>query len=238
MRNVIEIFNFIATQKKTTKKYNFVDKYGKSNVIIAAICMICLIVNSIFISEAKLNQIESSRLAVYLVNFLVGCQGVLGDIGTMSYTGVFVRGEWWRLIIHMYLHAGVWHMLFNILALLYAGKVVEKKIGSLPYLLLFHVTAIVNAILMCLNFRDSVSVGASAGIFGMIGIVCVLKWKKEAVCTENLKRGEITYIVFFALLSLLLGLESFVTHAVAFVFGVIVGGVMMTLKKREKRGDK
>ena len=70
MRNVIEIFNFIATQTKTTKKYDFVDKYGKSNVIIAAICMICLIVNSIFISEAKLNQIESSRLAVYLVNFL------------------------------------------------------------------------------------------------------------------------------------------------------------------------
>ena len=39
MRNVIEIFNFIATQTKTTKKYDFVDKYGKSNVIIAAICI-------------------------------------------------------------------------------------------------------------------------------------------------------------------------------------------------------
>ena len=234
MRNVIEIFNFIATQTKTTKKYDFVDKYGKSNVIIAAICMICLIVNSIFISEAKLNQIESSRLAVYLVNFLVGCQGVLGDIGSMSYAGVFVRGEWWRLIIHMYLHAGIWHVLFNVLALLYAGKVVEKKIGIWPYLLLYHVIAIVNALLMSLIFRDSVSVGASAGIFGMIGIVCVLKWKKDAVCTENLKRGEITYIVFFALLSLLLGLESFVTHAVAFVFGVIVGVVMVMLQKREK----
>ena len=101
-------------------------------------------------------------------------------------------------------------------------------------MILYHVIAVVNAILMSLIFRDSVSVGASAGIFGIIGIVCVLKWKKDAVCTENLKRGEITYIVFFALLSLLLGLESFVTHAVAFVFGVIVGAVMVMSQKREK----
>ncbi len=233
MRNVIEIFNFIATQTKTTKKYNFADKYGKANLIIAAICMICLIANSIFISEAKLNQIESSKLMVYIVNFLVGCQGVLGDIGTMSYTKVFADGEWWRLILHMYLHAGIWHVLFNVLALLYAGKVVEKKIGSLPYLLLYHVIAIVNAILMCLIFRDSVSVGASAGIFGMIGIVCVLKWKKDVVCSENLGRGEFRYIIFFSLISLVLGLESFVTHAVAFVFGGIVGVVLQKISKRE-----
>jgi rhomboid protease GluP len=160
------------------------------------------------------------------VNFLVGCQGVLGDIGTMSYTKVFVDGEWWRLILHMYLHAGIWHVLFNVLALLYAGKVVEKKIGKLPYLLLYHVLAIVNAILMCLIFRDSVSVGASAGIFGIIGIVCVLKWKKDAVCSENLQKGEFRYIIFFSLISLVLGFESFVTHAVALVFGVIVGVVV------------
>lgn len=211
----------------------FFDKYGMINVIIVAICMICLIANSIFISEAKLNQIEASELKVYIVNFLVGCQGVLGDIGTMSYAKVFVDGEWWRLVLHMYLHAGVWHVLFNVLALLFAGKVVEKKIGGLAYLLLYHVIAIANAILMCLIFPDSVSVGASAGIFGMIGIVCVLKWNKDVVCNENLKRGEGIYIIFFALLSLLLGLESFVTHAVAFVCGVIVGLALQRKTKRE-----
>ena len=231
MRNVNEIFNFIATQTKITKKYNFAEKYGKANTIMAVICMICLIVNSLFISEAKLSQIEAGGLKVYIVNFLVGCQGVLGDIGTMSYAKVFADGEWWRLILHMYLHSGIWHVLFNVLALLYAGKIVEKKIGSVPYLLLYHVIAIVNAIIMCLIFRDSVSVGASAGIFGMIGIVGVLKWKKDAVCSENLGKGEFRYIIFFSILSLVLGLESFVTHAVALVLGVIVGLVLQKSKK-------
>lgn len=120
-------------------------------------------------------------------------------------------------------------MLFNVAALLFAGKVVERKIGSLPYLLLYHVIAVVNAIIVCLIFPESISVGASAGIFGMIGIVCVMKFRKDAVCSENLKKGEIIYIIVFSVLSLFLGLESFITHFAAFVFGVIAG---LLLKKK------
>ena len=56
-------------------------------------------------------------------------------------------------------------MVFNVFALLFAGKAVEKKIGSLPYLLLYRVIAIVNAIIMCVIFPNSTFVGASAGIW-------------------------------------------------------------------------
>ena len=214
-----------------SRKYSFIDKYGIINIVIATICVICLIGNSIIISETALNQLASNKVVAYILNFLVGCEGKLGIIGSMSNVKVFSDGEWWRLFSHMYLHAGVLHMLFNVFALLFTGKVVEKKIGSIPYLLLYHVIALVNAIIMCLIFPDSVSVGASAGIFGMIGIVCVMKWKKDAICNENLKKGEVIYIIIFSVLSLLLGLESFVTHFVAFVFGVVVG---LLLQKKSK----
>jgi len=123
-------------------------------------------------------------------------------------------------------------MAFNIIALLFAGKIVEKIIGSLPYLLLYHVVAIIDAIIMCLIFTDSISVGSSAGIFGLIGIVCVMKWKKDPVCNANLKKGELIYIIVFSVLSLILGLESFVTHFVAFVFGIIAG-VFLQKKSKE-----
>ena len=133
----------------------------------------------------------------------------------------------------MYLHAGVLHMLFNVFALLFAGKVVEKKIGSLPYLLLYHVIAVVNASIMCFIFPNSISVGASAGIFGMIGVLCVMKWKKDPICNESLKKGAYIYIIVFSALSLLLGLESFVTHLVAFIFGLVVG---LLMQKKTKIG--
>ena len=114
--------------------------------------------------------------------------------------------------------------------MLFAGKVVEKRIGNFFYFLLYHVIAVINAIIMSLIFPNSISVGASAGIFGMIGIVCVMKWKKDDICNVNLKKGEIIYIIVFSILSLLLGLESFVTHFVAFVLGIIVGLLIQKTK--------
>ena len=206
-----------------TKKQSLIERYGKVNIIIVQVCVIFLFINSIIVSESALNQISSNKYLAYILNFLAGCEGKLGTIGLMSNAKVFGDGEWWRLFLHMYLHAGVLHMLFNVFALLFAGKVVEKKIGSLSYLLLYHVIAVLNAIIMCLIFPDSTSVGASAGIFSIIGIVCVMKWKKDAVCNENLKKVEYIYIIVFSILSLLLGLESFVAHFVAFVFGIIEG---------------
>lgn len=216
---------------KKTRKQNLMDKYGIANITIATICIIFLVVNSIIVSDVALNQLADNKIVAYILNFLVGCEGKLGYIGSMSGVKVFREGEWWRLFLHMYLHAGVLHMLFNVFALLFAGKIVEKKIGSLPYLLLYHTIAIANAIIVCLIFADSTSVGASAGIFGMIGIVCVMKLKKDAICKENLRKGEFIYIIVFSALSLLPGLESFVTHFVAFIFGVVVG---LLLQKKSK----
>ena len=108
-----------------------------------------------------------------------GTNGKLGTIGSMSNINVFSDGEWWRLVFHMYLHVGVLHMIFNIFALLFAGKVVEKRIGSFLYFLLYHVIAVVNAIIMCLIFPNSISVGASAGIFGLV--VGLLMQKKTKI---------------------------------------------------------
>jgi len=216
---------------KRLRNSRFVDKYGIVNICIVTICVICLIANSLIVSETALNQIASNKFVAYILNFLVGCEGKLGTIGSMSKVKVFGNGEWWRLLFHAYLHVGVLHMLFNVFALLFTGKVIEKKIGSQLYLLLYHVIAIMNAIIMCLIFPNSVSVGASAGIFGVIGIICVMQWKKDDICNENLKKGEIIYIIIFSILSLLLGLESFITHFVAFVFGIIAG---LLIEKKAK----
>lgn len=214
-----------------TRKQNLMDRYGIVNITIATICVVFFIINSIIVSEAALDQLSSNKFLSYIINFIAGCEGYLGTIGSMSKTNVFGEGEWWRLFLHMYLHAGILHMLFNVFALLVAGKVVEKKIGSLPYLILYHAIAVSNAIIMCFIYPDSISVGASAGIFGTIGIACAMNWKRDNACHENLKKGEIIYIIVFSVLSLLLGLESLVTHFIAFVLGIIMG---LLLQKKSK----
>lgn len=212
-----------------TKKHPIIDRYGTANTAIALICICVLIINSIFVNDCILMQVSPNRPTAYILNFLAGCEGELGRIGSMSHTSVWREGQWWRLFTHIYLHAGMIHMAFNFLALLFAGKIVEKKIGSVPYILLFHFIAVFDAVIVSMIFPDSTSVGASAGIFGMIGVVCVFRAKKDDECKRLLTRGETIYLIVFALLSLILGLESFVTHFAAFAFGILAG---LILQKR------
>jgi membrane associated rhomboid family serine protease len=51
-----------------------------------------------------------------------------------------LRGEVWRLITPVFLHAGLWHLAFNMLVLYWAGSRMEERYGSREFLL-FYLTA-------------------------------------------------------------------------------------------------
>ena len=125
-----ENLKLMEIQMENYKKQSLVEKYGKINIVIVALCVIFWVINSVIVSESALSRLASNKYLAYILNFLAGCEGEIGTIGSMSNAKVFGDGEWWRLFLHMYLHAGVLHMLFNVFALLVTGKVIEKKIGS------------------------------------------------------------------------------------------------------------
>lgn len=199
-----------------------IDKYGKTAIIISFVCLCFFIFNSIFITNNDLLQLSDNKYAAWILNFLAGCEGILGDLGSMSKNAVFYEGQWWRLITHIYLHAGILHFLFNMFALMFSGKVVEKQIGFYKSILIFHIIAVINAVIMCFIFPDSVSVGASGGIFGFIGIISALKNFNKKV----LHKGELVYLIIFCALSLILGFESFLTHLIAFIIGFTTGLIL------------
>ncbi|MBD5485183.1 MAG: rhomboid family intramembrane serine protease [Lachnospiraceae bacterium] len=203
---------------------NKLNTFGNANIIIASLCIIAFIINSIFVEESALLEISSDRATAYLLNILAGCQGVLGQIGALSYEAVFKEGQWWRIITHIYLHAGIVHLTLNMIALLIVGKVIERKIGSIQYAGMFHIYATISGVICCYVFR-TLSVGASAGIFGMIGMLgmlYILKLKKDDECDRFLKKGEFIYLIAFTVLSNI-GLETLVSHMISFVLGIATG---------------
>ena len=48
--------------------------------------------------------------------------------------------RWWQPLTHMFMHDGVWHILFNMYTLVMFGMVVEQALGSKRFLILFFVT--------------------------------------------------------------------------------------------------
>jgi len=90
---------------ENSKKQSLVERYGKVNIIIALLCAFLLVINSVMVSESALNPIASNKNLAYMLNFLVGCEGKLGVIGSMSYAKAFGEG----LLILLLLYWGlVW----------------------------------------------------------------------------------------------------------------------------------
>jgi membrane associated rhomboid family serine protease len=60
----------------------------------------------------------------------------------MNPLAVVSEGAWWQVFTYMYVHADVSHILFNMLGLFFFGLAVEEEMGSLEFLVFYHVTGL------------------------------------------------------------------------------------------------
>ncbi|ULR51943.1 rhomboid family intramembrane serine protease [Streptomyces deccanensis] len=95
------------------------------------------------------------------------------ELGT-SLQGV-AEGQWYRLVTSMFLHAGVTHILFNMLSLWWIGGPLEAALGRARYLALYFVSGLAGSALTYLIAEPTQpSLGASGAIFGLFGATGVL----------------------------------------------------------------
>ena len=77
--------------------------------------------------------------------------------------------QWWRLLSCCFLHLGILHLLFNMYALLLAGKLTERLFGNWLFLLIYLGCGLTSSLTSLWFNPMSVSVGASGAIFGVYG---------------------------------------------------------------------
>jgi membrane associated rhomboid family serine protease len=130
-------------------------------------------------------------------------------------------GESWRLFTSIFLHAGLVHFFINMLALWFVGSAIERTHGILSTVLLFVIPAVGGTILSAIFLPDYITVGASGGIFGLIG-ACLsdiaMNWKLlfSDVVNENDKKHShamvLIVLVFDILLNCIIGLTPYVDN--------------------------
>ncbi len=82
----------------------------------------------------------------------------------------FVRaGEYWRLVTAAFLHGSVMHIAFNMYALYLFGPSLERRFGSLPFVMLYIASALAGGAAFLYFGGDNAAVGASGAIFGLFG---------------------------------------------------------------------
>jgi len=115
-------------------------------------------------------------VAVFLMEALWG--GALVALGALTVESL-LRGEIWRLLSYMFLHANSTHLLVNMFMFWMLGSVFERQIGTRRFLLLYFACGVAGGLfeavfnyLMFLKFGPVFltmpAVGASAGVMGIL----------------------------------------------------------------------
>src|SRR5437588_3535820 len=134
------------------------------------------------------------NVAVYVAELATG--GGVNGIGSKIYEkGVLIatavdqnghligvaHGEWWRLITAAFLHYGPFHLLMNMLALYWFGSLLEQRIGSGRFLMLYLVSGLAGSAGALLWSPLVPTVRASRAIFGILGAGLVLERQRDYV---------------------------------------------------------
>jgi membrane associated rhomboid family serine protease len=83
-------------------------------------------------------------------------------------------GEYWRLITAGFLHAGFFHLLFNMLSLYILGGLLEPAVGRLRFGLIYFVSLLAGSFGALVLTPDAPTVGASGAIFGLMGATAIV----------------------------------------------------------------
>ncbi len=79
--------------------------------------------------------------------------------------------EWHRMITNGFLHAGLWHLMFNMVTLFFFGPILEMVLGSVAFLIVYLGAGWTASMFPLFKYKDRpgyVSVGASGSISGVV----------------------------------------------------------------------
>jgi membrane associated rhomboid family serine protease len=127
-------------------------------------------------------------------------------------------GQYERLLTSTFLHGGLLHLAFNMLALYIVGAPLERVLGTGRYLTIYLASALGGSLLaMLLSPPDTLGVGASGAVFGLFGALIVLRDRVGAEAG-----GVVTLIGINLVISFLVPGISWQAHLGGLLTGVVV----------------
>ncbi|MFZ4580400.1 MAG: rhomboid family intramembrane serine protease [Myxococcota bacterium] len=152
-------------------------------------------------------------VAIALLWFLEVLWGASESTQTLARMGgsrgewVFA-GEWWRLLAAGWLHSGIRHAVGNLYGLILLGVLLEKLVGTWRFLLLYGVSIAGSELLAAVVGPEQLGIGASGGVFGVMGALFVLSFRSDGLPRLERKAVAIhsgVYLAYNLLASLLPG---------------------------------
>ena len=163
------------------------------------------------------------NILLYVIPIILGNYDEL--ISKYSIYGPSIRaGEYYRLITGTFLHAGIFHLLFNCYALSIIGSQLESFLGKTKYIIIYLFSAIIGSLFSITFAGNYYSVGASGAIFGLMGSLVYFGYHYR-VYLGNVVKSQIIPLI---LMNLGIGFLTLGIDNSAHIGGLI-GGALITI---------
>ncbi|KAE8710866.1 Replication factor C 2 isoform 1 [Hibiscus syriacus] len=149
-------------------------------------------------------------------------------MGALELNKVVHENQGWRLITCIWLHAGVIHLLANMLSLVFIGIRLEQQFGFVRIGLIYLLSGLGGSILSSLFIQRNISVGASGALFGLLGAMLSELLTNWTIYTS--KAAALITLVIIIAVNLAVGILPHVdnfAHIGGFLTGFLLGFVLL-----------
>lgn len=176
--------------------------------------------------------------AVNIGIFLYSLQWTEGQLLNYAFSLEQVSsGNWQVFFTSGFLHADLLHLFWNTLFLLAFGRIVEKEYGHSLFLAIYFTSMLLGNILLMLIFPDSVAIGASGAVFGLMGAAMLVKPFKPLFKLLPIPIALLGAIYLMGAMSNAFNMSEGIAH-IAHVGGALSGILFafLTHKEESKKG--
>lgn len=133
--------------------------------------------------------------------------------------------EWWRVVTAMFLHGGLIHIGFNMMALMQLGPPLEELYGSWRYFFLYVISGAFGFVASA--FTDHFSLGASGAVLGLIGALLAVTSKRGGAYMRELRSRLISNLVILFAIGFFFRIIDNYAHGGGLLVGFVLGKIFV-----------
>jgi membrane associated rhomboid family serine protease len=168
------------------------------------------------------------NVAIFIIT-LLRPESVINSLGL---TPALLSKQPWTIISSMFVHGGLLHIIFNMIALYFLGSFFIRAAGERSFLTVFFLGGLAGNILFALlAYPFSTGIGASGAIFALGGALAVMVPRVPVIIIPiPIPMPLWVAILIFFILSFLPGI-AWQAHLGGFLLGLVAGFIF---KKRRR----